>query len=289
MAAEPADAALIDEIRLRSLQYEARLRGIETFAFFKHPDDRRDAVFTIRAGAGGTDAMDWALRLERMYLRWFHEAGFEAEIVDRLVGSEAGIHHTEIEVRGAFAYGYLRSEIGVHRICHISPFDSNAKKQTSFAAVDVIPVYPEIEINILDVDIETDVMKAGGPGGQGVNSSEGAVRVRHKPTGITVRCQSHRSQFQNKKIALEILATKVKKFEEGKRTPQGTRMDAAFGHQIRTYVLQPYTLVKDHRTEYQTGNVQKVLDGDLSELTQAFLRYDSKEKAITSSLGSKTQ
>ena len=268
----PADLALLAEIESKLPSYEAEIKKLETLAFFHSPDDRRNALLSIRAGAGGTDAMDWTEQLERMYFRWLEREGFDVEITDRLEGSEAGIHYTEIEVRGLYAFGHLRSEIGVHRVCHISDFDAEKKKQTSFAAVDAVPIYPEIHVNLLDVDIETDVMKAGGPGGQGVNSSEGAVRVRHKPTGITVRCQSHRSQFQNKKIALEILATKIKKHEEEKREIKGQRMNAAFGHQIRTYVLQPYSLVRDHRTDCETRNARAVLDGDLGAFVDAFLR-----------------
>lgn len=266
------DRVLVEEIRLQVEKREADLRRIETLAFFRHPDDRRDAVLSIRSGAGGTDAMDWTEQLERMYYRWLTDAGFDVEIVDRMAGGEAGIHHSEIEVRGLYAYGHLRSEIGVHRVCHISDFDANHKKQTSFAAVDAVPIHPEVTVDLKDADLEIETFCSGGPGGQNVNKVASAVRIRHLPTGLMAKCQSQRSQIQNRDQAMEILASKVLRFEKEKREVKGVRTEAAFGHQIRTYVLQPYTLVKDHRTEHETGNVRKVLDGDLGGFVDAFLR-----------------
>lgn len=241
-------------------------------AFFRHPDDRRDALLVLHAGAGGVDAMDWAERLERMYWRWLTKAGFEAEIVDRLEGEEAGIHRSMIEVHGPFAYGRLKGEAGVHRVCHISKFDAQRKKQTSFASVESIPMYPEASVDLREVDVEFDTFAAGGPGGQHVNKTQSAVRVRHLPTGLTVKCQSQRSQIQNRRTALELLASKLRRLEEEKRRPKGEKADASFGHQIRTYVLEPYQLVKDHRTGHETGNAGAVLDGGLGGFMEAYLR-----------------
>jgi len=244
---------------------------IERQTMFKGKDDLRNAVISIQSGAGGVDAMDWAEQLERMYLRYFTREGLEAEITDRLAGGSAGIHYSEIEVRGPYAYGKLRGERGVHRIQHVSKFDSNGKKQTSFAAVDVLPVYSKVVVELEEKDLEVETMRSGGPGGQGVQTTDSAVRVRHIPSGLMVRCQNHRSQLQNKENALEILASKLRQAREDKmeRRP---KLEASFGHQIRSYVLEPYQLVKDHRTGCETSAASKVLDGDLGEFVESFLR-----------------
>lgn len=247
-----------------------RLAVIEHQALFRHPDDRRGAILTIQSGAGGVDAMDWAEQLERMYLRYFTKEGLEASITDRLEGGSAGIHYSEIEVHGPYAYGKLRGERGVHRIQHVSAFDANGKKQTSFAAVDVVAVHPEVASEILEKDIEVETMRSGGPGGQGVQTTDSAVRVRHIPSGLMVRCQSHRSQLQNKENALEILASKLRQVAEDKKERR-PKLEASFGHQIRTYVLEPYQLVKDHRSGYETGKAKAVLDGDLAGFQDAYL------------------
>jgi len=230
-------------------------------------------VLTVRSGAGGVDSMDWAEQLERMYWRWLTRSGFEAEITERAEGEEAGIHRSVIEVRGAFAYGRLKGETGVHRVCHISEFDAERKKQTSFAAVEAIPLRAETSIEVQEKDLEVETFCSGGPGGQNVNKVASAVRIRHVPTGVMVKCQSQRSQIQNKTKALEILSARLRKREEELRAGgRGPRIEAAFGHQIRTYVLEPYQLVKDHRTEHETGNARRVLDGDLDGFVDAFLR-----------------
>lgn len=249
----------------------ARLEVIERQALFSGKDDLRNAVVTIQSGAGGVDAMDWAEQLERMYLRYLEREGFQAAITDRFEGGAAGIHYSEIEVRGPYAYGKLRGERGVHRIQHVSKFDSNGKKQTSFAAVDVVAVHPEVASAILDKDLEIDTFCSGGPGGQNVNKVASAVRIRHLPTGLTVKCQNHRSQLQNKDNALEILASKLRQAQEDKieRRP---KLEASFGHQIRTYVLEPYQLVKDHRTEFETSAAGRVLDGEIGGFVDAYLR-----------------
>lgn len=216
--------------------------------------------------------MDWAERLERMYWRFARKKGLEPDIVDRLEGEEAGIHRSTIRIRGPFAYGLLRDEIGVHRVCHISKFDAERKKQTSFASVDLLPVLPEASTEVRREDLEIETFSSGGPGGQNVNKVASAVRIRHLPTGITVKCQSQRSQLQNKETAIEILASRLRLREEEARRPKGEKVDVSFGHKIRTYYLEPYQLVKDHRTGFETRDAQGVLDGALEGLVEACLR-----------------
>jgi len=272
LLADPAgDAGLLRDLTRHQAAHEETIARLERQAMFREKDDARDAVITIQAGAGGIDAMDWAEQLERMYWRYLEKEGFHAEITDRLEGSSAGIHYSEIEVRGPYAYGKLRSEYGVHRIQHVSKFDSNGKKQTSFAAVDVMPLIAEVTVELREADLEIDTFCSGGPGGQNVNKVASAVRIRHIPTGLTVKCQSQRSQLQNKISAMEILASKLKRAKEDERERR-PKLEASFGHQIRTYVLEPYQMVKDHRSEYETGNALRVLDGDLWPLSEAFLR-----------------
>lgn len=265
------DLAVIQEIATDVGTISTRLELIERQALFRHPDDRRSAILIIQAGAGGVDAMDWAEQLERMYLRYLENEGFQASITDRLEGGSAGIHHSEIEVTGPYAYGKLRVERGVHRVQHVSKFDANGKKQTSFAAVDVVPVYSEVSVELADKDLEIETFCSGGPGGQNVNKVASAVRIRHLPTGIMAKCQNHRSQLQNKANALEILASKLRQTQEDKKERR-PKLQASFGHQIRTYVLDPYQLVKDHRTEYETSNAMRVLDGDLNGFIETYLQ-----------------
>lgn len=265
------DVEVLHEIAMVVPKLAARLQTIETQALFNGKDDLRNAIITIQSGAGGVDAMDWAEQLERMYFRYLEREGFQVAITDRLPGSTAGIHHSEIEVIGPYAYGKLRGERGVHRVQHVSRFDANGKKQTSFAAVDVMPVYAEVAVELAEKDLEIETFCSGGPGGQNVNKVASAVRIRHLPSGIMAKCQNHRSQLQNKANALEILASKLRQAEDNKieRRP---KLEASFGHQIRSYVLEPYQLIKDHRTEYETSATAKVLDGDLGGFVEAFLR-----------------
>jgi peptide chain release factor 2 len=270
MSDDEADAALIAEIC--GHDFEKRLRELEIKTYFAKDEDNRNALLSIHAGAGGVDAMDWAAQLERMYQRWLTKAGFEWEIIEHTEGEEAGIKRSVIEVRGLYAFGYLKSEIGVHRICHISEFDANHKKQTSFASVDVVPLYPEVDLKINECDLEVETFRSGGPGGQGVNTTDSAVRVRHKPTGLFVKCQSQRSQIQNKRKALQLLAAKLLSLEESKRVQVADKPDISFGHQIRSYVVEPYQLVTDHRSGYKTSNIAAVLDGDLTTIIEAYLR-----------------
>ena len=215
--------------------------------------------------------MDWAAQLERMYLRFLESEGFAVTATDRLEGSTAGIHHVELEVQGPFAYGRLRGERGTHRIQHVSTFDSNGKKQTSFAAVDVLPLRPDAVIEIAEKDLEFDTFCSGGPGGQNVNKVASAVRVTHVPTGLVAKCQSSRSQHQNKATAIEILASKLRN-RENERKEKRAKIEASFGHRIRTYVTEPYQLVKDHRTGFETSATKKVLAGDLAPLIESYLR-----------------
>lgn len=273
MSNDDADMALIIDTKNHICDYEKRLQELEIKTFFTKDADTHNALLSIHSGAGGVDSMDWAEQLERMYQRWLTKSGFEWSIEDRTEG-EAGIKRSVIEVRGLYAYGYLKSEIGVHRICHISEFDANHKKQTSFASVDVIPIYEETVIEIKESDLETETMRSQGPGGQGVQTTDSAVRVRHKPSGLFVKCQSSRSQMQNKKKAIQLLTSKLQDLENQK---QGISIkpDISFGNQIRSYVTEPYQLVKDHRTEYQTGNVISVLNGELNEIIESFLRFES--------------
>lgn len=271
LADEAFDMAVVESIRSGTDARRSALGALEVRAFYTHKDDARDALLSIQAGAGGVDAMDWAEQLERMYGRWLDRAGFQVEIVDRLAGGEAGIHYVEFQVSGSFAFGRLRSERGVHRICHISDFDANGKKQTSFAGVDVVPVHAETAVELLEKDLEFETFCSGGPGGQNVNKVASAVRVRHLPSGVMAKCQSHRSQHENKKAAVEILASKLRQAEED-RKERRPKLDASFGHQARTYVLEPYQLVKDHRTGHETAKAKQVLDGDLDGFVEAFLR-----------------
>lgn len=270
-AADPAaDVGLISEIGQEVSNLKLLMEDVERQASFKDPADARDCILIIQSGAGGVDAMDWAEQLERMYLRHFEREGFIVQVTDRLKGSTAGIHYSEIEVSGPYAYGKLISERGVHRVQHVSRFDANGKKQTSFASVDVIPVYSEVVMDLQDKDLEIETMRSGGPGGQGVQTTDSAVRIRHIPSGISVRCQSQRSQMQNKKLAMEILVSKLKKHEEDRKEKR-QKLEASFGHQTRSYVLEPYQLVKDHISGYETSATGEVLDGDLTAFSEAFL------------------
>lgn len=240
--------------------------------------DKNNAIVAIHAGTGGTDAQDWAEMLKRMLLRYCEKKGFRAKIVDESRGGEAGIKSATFEVEGFYAYGYLKSEAGVHRLVRISPFDAEKMRHTSFALVEVLPELGEVEqIKLKDEDLKIDVFRAGGHGGQSVNTTDSAVRVVHKPTGITVVCQNERSQHQNKETAFRILKSKLYKLyldeqQQEKQKVRGEYTSAEWGNQIRSYVLQPYKMVKDHRTEYQEPDPEAVLDGKLDGFVEAFLR-----------------
>ena len=241
--------------------------------------DDEDAILSIHAGAGGTEAQDWAAMLERMYLRWFEQSGYKYDIIDKTYGEEAGIKSVTVTVRGDYAYGYLQSEQGVHRLVRISPYDSNSRRHTSFAKVELYPdIAGDIEIEVKESDIRVDVFRASGPGGQSVNTTDSAVRITHIPTGEVVQSQNQKSQLQNKEQAMRVLKARLFELERQKQQAEidalkGENVDAGWGNQIRSYVLHPYQMVKDLRTRYETSQTQSVLDGKLDEFMESYLRY----------------
>lgn len=270
-------ASLLPELHEKLAYWENLSHESEQFLYLNGPYDQLDAILSIHAGAGGTDAQDWAEMLLRMYLRWAEKKGFRAEVVDVSPGEEAGIKSATVLVYGPRAYGLLRNEKGVHRLVRISPFDANRRRHTSFALVDVIPQITSEEIKIDPDDLKIETFRASGHGGQHVQKTDSAIRITHLPTGIVVQCQNERSQLQNKNTAMKILLARLyqkKEEEEKEKIAQirGEYQTAAWGNQIRSYVLHPYTLVKDHRTEYEVGDVSRVLDGDLDEFIWENLR-----------------
>jgi peptide chain release factor 2 len=279
LAEQEDDEDTRNEVAERTQGFADRIAQLELRSMLCEPHDASNAFLSVHAGAGGTESCDWADMLLRMYLRWAENGGYGTELIDRRPGEEAGVRSATIRVAGDYAFGYLKSEMGVHRLVRISPFDSGARRHTSFAAVDVVPeLADDIGVELNESDIEMEFAKSSGPGGQHVNKTSSAVRLRHVPTGITVFCQSERSQHKNRAIAMKILEAKLYEHERRRREEElGTLYDEkgeiAWGNQIRSYVLQPYQMVKDMRTEHKTGNALAVLDGDITEFMEAYLRH----------------
>lgn len=277
MATEEGDEGTLKELEVEADRLVVQVGDLEFRNLLSDVDDPKNAILEINSGAGGTEAADWAGMLMRMYTRWAERSGFETEVMDLQAGDEAGIKSATLEVRGSYAYGYLKAEAGVHRLVRISPFDSNSRRHTSFASVFAYPeVGEDLEIELKDEDLKIDVYRAGGAGGQHVNKTSSAVRITHLPTGIVVQCQNERSQLKNKGTGLKILKARVYqhfKLEEQKKIDavESTKKSIEFGSQIRSYVFQPYSLVKDVRTGHETGNVQAVMDGELDGFIKAFL------------------
>jgi len=266
-----------EEISRSLLELSKRVDEAEIRALLSGENDTRNAILTIHPGAGGTESQDWASMLLRMYTRWADRKGYQVQVIDVNPGDEAGISRATIAINGPFAYGYLSAEAGVHRLVRISPFDANKRRHTSFASVFVYPdVEEDIEIKIEDKDLKVDTYRAGGPGGQHVNVTDSAVRITHIPTGIVVQCQNERSQFRNREVAMKVLRARLyehykEQQMEKLQAIEDTKREIGFGSQIRSYVLAPYRMVKDHRTKEETGDVDRVLDGDLDNFIKAFL------------------
>jgi len=262
------------------------LNDIELRSTLSQDEDRNNAIMSIHPGAGGTESQDWAQILMRMYIRWAEKKGYKVEIVDLLPGEEAGIKSVTITISGLYAYGYLKAEAGIHRLVRISPFDANRRRHTSFAAVLVYPEIDEnIEIDIKEDELRIDTFRASGAGGQHVNKTSSAVRITHIPTGIVVTCQNERSQHKNRAVAMKILRARLyalKKKEQDQKLEEmiGEKKEIAWGNQIRSYTLHPYRLIKDHRTGYETGNVEAVLDGELDEFIRQYLLMRKETKGV---------
>jgi len=279
LAAAEKDAALRDEIRKDTEQLAAQLDELELELAFSGEYDSRNAILSIHAGAGGTESQDWAEMLLRMYLRWAEKRNFKTEIMDITRGEEAGVKSATISFSGEFAYGYLKSEHGVHRLVRLSPFDSDHARHTSFVLVEVMPeAEAGVDITINPDELKVETYRSSGAGGQNVQKTSTAVRITHLPSGLVVTCQTERSQHQNKEIAMRMLQSRLLEKElerqaEEKAKLKGKRIEAGWGNQIRSYVLHPYRMVKDHRTDFETGNTDAVLSGEIDGFITAYLRF----------------
>jgi len=284
LAVEENDEQELAEISHKVTSLEAEITAQEMEQMLGGPDDHLDAIVSINAGAGGTEAQDWAEMLLRMYLRWSEKRGFETDIIDMQAGEEAGIKSVTFTASGRYAYGLLKAEKGIHRLVRISPFDASGRRHTSFAAVLVYPqVADDIVIDIKQSDLRVDTFRASGAGGQHVNKTSSAVRITHIPTGIVVQCQNEKSQHRNRELGMKVLRSRLYEREQQKRAEKLQQLhdsleEIAWGSQIRSYVLQPYRLVKDHRTQVEKGNVDAVLDGGLDEFIEAYLRQPGSRK-----------
>ena len=278
------DPAFLEQINTDLKMVEAEIGTIEIQAILGGEFDRCHAILSINAGAGGTESCDWASMLLRMYKRWADNKECKVETLDILAGEEAGIKNVTLRIEGETAYGLLKAEKGVHRLVRISPFDSNKRRHTSFASVDVLPeIEEDIEVEINPDDLRIDIFRSSGPGGQSVNTTDSAVRITHLPTGIVVQCQNERSQLQNRQTAMKVLRARLYELkrqqqEERMACEYGEKMKIEWGSQIRSYVMHPYTMVKDHRTDAETGDVQRVMDGDINMFIEAFLKLKPEDK-----------
>jgi peptide chain release factor 2 len=276
MAIEEADESLEPEIQASIQRLRKELQEFELTVVLSGDHDRKNAILSIHAGAGGTESQDWAQMLLRMYTRWTERRGYKVEAVDLQPGDEAGIKSVTLEITGEYAYGYLKGETGVHRLVRISPFDAAKRRHTSFASVAVMPEVEDIEVVVRDDELRVDVFRSSGPGGQGVNTADSAVRITHLPSGIVVSCQNERSQLRNRDTAMRVLRARLYQIADQKRKTEldqltGDKKEIAFGSQIRSYVFAPYQLIKDHRTNVEIGNVDAVMDGDIDPFIEAFL------------------
>ena len=277
LAEEEEDEGEVEAVQKKLDQIEKQIRNIELREMLGGKHDPDNAIVSINAGAGGTEAQDWAEMLLRMYLRWTEKRSYKSEIIDILAGEEAGIKNVTLTISGDYAYGYLKAETGIHRLVRISPFDTGKRRHTSFASVFVYPeISEEIVVEIDEADLRVDTFRSSGAGGQHVNKTDSAVRVTHIPTGIVVQCQNERSQHKNKAMAMKVLRSRLYERElqekaEKMKEVYETKKEIAWGSQIRSYIMQPYRLVKDHRTGFTAGDVERVLDGDLDEFIEAYL------------------
>lgn len=276
------DLSTLGEIVSERKEIEERLEQLRIETLLSGEYDRNNAILTIHAGAGGTEACDWVSMLLRMYIRWAESKGYNVQTIDYLPGDEAGIKSVTIQVTGEYAYGYLKAEKGVHRLVRISPFDAAGKRHTSFAAIEVLPeITDEQDIEIKPEDLKVDTYRSGGAGGQYVNKTESAIRITHIPTGIIVQCQTERSQHSNRETAMRMLKAKLIEMKEREHKERiedltGDQKEIGWGSQIRSYVFQPYTMVKDHRTGVEVGNIQSVMDGNIDTFINAFLKDQAK-------------